>query len=260
SNLLIPIGTVRADRLLFVPSLGVALAAGCLLERGLRRGGAARAVAAAVLVGLPGFYSWRSVTRNLDWRTQEALWTATVRDNPGSAVGWSFVGDFRRDRDELESAAEAYRRAFELRDGAGFFYPEAHNRYADAVNRLGRRDEAIEHYRRVLEELPQQPTALLNLGEALLHAPGTRDESVEVLQRLSRLTPDDFRVHVNLAQALRLAGRLDEASASIDRAARLRPGEPFIWDIKAMIESLRGRDEEARRAQAEASRLRGGSP
>jgi Flp pilus assembly protein TadD len=58
-------------------------------------------------------------------------------------------------------------------------YPEAHNNLATVLRRMGRVDEAREHYRLALQYRPDYPQARRNLA-ALLEsqdAPPTQEES-----------------------------------------------------------------------------------
>lgn len=256
SNLLFPIGTIRADRLLFVPSLGFTLAVAWVLAELARLRGA-RPIAVLALVAMAGLYSWRTIARNPVWRSTESLWTATVRVNPGSAVAWHYNGDIHRDAGRIDEAAICYQRAFELRDGAGFFYPEAHIRYAQILKGRGLHEAAEAQYRLVLSHEPTEPTAMLNLAVILLRRDESREESIELLQKLIRLEPDDFRSYANLAQAQVLAGRLDEARTAVDRAIELQPDTAGLWDMKSEIETRSGRTAEAERARVRFEQLQG---
>jgi len=231
SNLLFPIGTVRAERLLFVPSLGVVVCLGWLLAEVFRR---QRHVAVLLGLLLAGFYAWRTVTRNPDWRSSERLWQVTLRANPGSPLAWRSVGDTYRDRGELQQAAEFYRKAYELRDGAGFGDPEAHSRYANAMAKLGHRREAAVHYRKAIARDPRHYTALNNLGELLLQG-GQFREALDLLQRAADTRPDDFMPWGNLAQAASLAGDHDRALAAIDKAVALVPGRKDVAEAREEI-------------------------
>jgi hypothetical protein len=233
SNLLFPIGTVRADRLLFVPSLGFAVVLAWVL---LRIDACKREAATALLVLLLGFYGWRTVTRNAEWKSQETLWKADVARNPGSPVAWAFLGDILGEEGKPGEAEEAYRRSFELRDRIGF-YPESHNNYARLLSNRGATAEAKRHYRLVLADDPAQFTALVNLGEIQLHADSTRAEATRLLRRATAVKPEDFIPWANLAEAYRLSGRPDSALAAIGRAIRLRPD---LEDLKAVRRELEG--------------------
>ena len=256
SNLLLPIGTVRGDRLLFLPSLGFAFAFGAGLDWLTER---ARFVGFATLALVLGFYAWRTHERNLDWRSQESLWMATTRDNPGSAVAWFNLGDVHAQAGRKQEAERCYVRAFELRDGAGFFYPEAHNRLAALLVERGERDGAETHYRQVVERAPRQYTALVNLGQLLMSDPAHSDESIALLRRAVEAKPDGAVGHANLAQALGMAGRLGEATKAIDAALRLRPLDPQMWQIKASIAAAAGDQAGAAEAQKRVEALRGGA-
>jgi tetratricopeptide (TPR) repeat protein len=239
SNLIFPIGTIRADRLLFLPSLGFALMVAYGLAELAR---IRRKPAVLIMVLMLGFYGWRTISRNRAWLSQESLWAVTVQDNPGSAIAWAFVGDNYRAKDQHQQAAEAYQRSYQLRDGAGFFYTESHNNYAQMMVKLGDRAAAETHYRLVLGKRPGQHTALVNLGELLLHEAETRSESIELLRRATRVKPNRVEGYVNLAQALKLAGQFQQATRTIDQALQVQPENALLWEIKAECLQLAGED------------------
>lgn len=235
SNLLFPVGTIRADRLLFIPSLGVMICLGWLLLALFRQ---QRHLAALVSALFLGFYGWRTVTRNPDWRTTESLWRATVAHNPGSPIGWSSLGDIYRERGDLKGAADAYRKAIELREGAGFAAADAHSRYAGVLVKLGQKGEAEIHYRKVLEREPRRLAALNNLGELLLQRAAAR-EAAELFQRAADVEPNNFMPWANLAQAALAAADLERALAAVQRAIRLAPAEQDLRLLQADIVARR---------------------
>jgi cytochrome c-type biogenesis protein CcmH/NrfG len=224
---------VRGDRLLFVPSLGFTVVLAWVI---LRIHAWKREAAALVLVLVLGFYGWRTVTRNAEWKSQETLWKADIAKNPGTPVGWAFLGDIYRDQGNRAEAETAYHRSFELRDRIGF-YPESHNNYARLLSDRGALAEAKRQYRLVLRDDPAQFTALCNLGEIQLRADSTRAEAIALLRRATMVKADDFIPWANLAEAYRLAGRPDSALAAIERAIRLRPD---LEDLKASRRELTG--------------------
>lgn len=88
SNLLILIGTIMAERLMYLPGVGLLLAAGWACERVVMRAGGrgvtprvAVAVALLVAVGL----TLRTIDRNRDWSSGTRLFAAAVEVNPSSA-------------------------------------------------------------------------------------------------------------------------------------------------------------------------------
>ena len=245
--------TRLARRGLDIPRFGIAWFILKLADRG-------RSVAWVILLLLIGFYGWRTVSRNADWKSQETLWTADIETNPGSAKGWAFLADIHKDRGEFELAEEGYRHAFELRDAVGF-YPEAHNDYAALMSRKGNSAEAERHYRLVLKRRPDQFTAMVNLGAMLVVPDSTRDEAIELLTRAIAAKDDDVAPRINLTQAHDFNGRYDLALQTLEGAIRLEPTRSDLWDIKAQILGRTGLLQEAQNAtnQANQFRTRGGS-
>jgi len=252
SHLIVPIGTIRADRLLFFPSLGFVLILAHLLEELEQR---QRIAAAVVGVAIVCFYGWRTYTRNFDWYSNDTLWEVTLRQNPGSAVGWLAWGHGRQLAGEYEQAAKAYQRAWELRDRLGFFYLDAHLSHADMLKQLKDDHGAEEQYRLVLKHEPRNRAALMNLGELLFRDPARRPEAMEFLKRAIEEDPTDFRGYANMAQACKLTGDYPTALRYIDDAIRLAPEEAGLWRIKADILHRAGRSAEALEARQRAEEL-----
>ena len=89
SNLIVLIGSIMAERFLYLPSVGLA---GCVVaaiyalgqRRFLKRPAAARVAWAALgLVCLA--FTARTYARNFDWQDDRSLWTSAVDVCPGSA-------------------------------------------------------------------------------------------------------------------------------------------------------------------------------
>ncbi len=160
------------------------------------------------------------------------------------------------DRGDFPEAERCFRQAIELRDGAGFFYPEAHTKHAQILLRRGERAGAEEEYRLVVLERPRHYAALVNLAEMLLQDPAKREEAIGLLERATAVRPDGFEAHGNLAQAYRLAGRREEAMRAIEAAARLRPEDPEVWELRSRILAEAGRSSEAEEAARQGRRLR----
>lgn len=89
SNLIVLIGSIMAERFLYLPSVGLAgavVAVACALAR-LRffDRSATRPVVWAALGVLCVVYAARTYARNFDWRDDFSLWTSAVSVCPGSA-------------------------------------------------------------------------------------------------------------------------------------------------------------------------------
>jgi len=83
SNLLFPIGTIRADRLLYLPSLGVLACLVLAIYSAARRPKWAWAAPLALSLLAIGF-AGRTWMRNQDWNSELAIAKADLPENPGS--------------------------------------------------------------------------------------------------------------------------------------------------------------------------------
>lgn len=103
SNSLLPRFDLANDRHLYLSLLGPALLAAVPLA-GLRR----PALAGGGLLALALVLATATVARNQDYRSELALWQATVRDSPGKARAWTNLGFARQQAGDLAGARAAY--------------------------------------------------------------------------------------------------------------------------------------------------------
>jgi hypothetical protein len=159
ANILFPTGTIMAERLAYLPSLGLCLAIGHLgAAFAARKGPAAvmRArrwgvVALAVVAVLA--CSARTLARIPDWKDNFALAMADVATMPRSAKLQAGAGMFLADAGRAAEAEAHLRRALEI-------YPEyaqMHYNLAVLLARRGARADAVSHLRRAIELAPGNP-------------------------------------------------------------------------------------------------------
>ena len=103
SNSLLPRFDLANDRHLYLSLLGAALLV-AVPASGLRR----EALAGGALLGLALVLAVATVRRNHDYRSELALWQATVRDSPGKARPWTNLGFARQQAGDLDGARRAY--------------------------------------------------------------------------------------------------------------------------------------------------------
>ena len=83
SNLLFPIGTIMAERLLYLPLAGWLACLAFAIDSAARR--SRQAHLAPVIIGLiVGAFAIRTWVRNLDWKDDLTMATASVQTSPGS--------------------------------------------------------------------------------------------------------------------------------------------------------------------------------
>jgi protein O-mannosyl-transferase len=238
SNFIITIGTICAERLLYLPSAGALVTAVVGVER-LAAGPPARrrlvAGATAILIVLGAV---RTVTRNRDWNNEVALWSAAVKAAPRSARVQSEYG--RILMAQAENAAEAGRTADaeELYSGARSHFEAAlkiYPSYSPAIEGLAmihslhdRFDEAIVLYERALQAWPGNFAALTNWGSALWERARRTGARAPALHQQGRI-----------AEANDLIREADDGSqqalGKIDRAIAMMPSYAHAHLIRAMI-------------------------
>jgi len=175
ANLLFPIGTIMAERLLYLPSVGVCLGAGWVIERlrlhlaggaepvaapgAARRLGAAGAAVVLVLLALGA----RSELRLRDWTDDYTIFRSALGAEPRSVRVLFNYGAESEVRGEDREAERVYRAALTLAPE----FAEASYNLAGVLVRQRRWDEAIERYRTALLAQPGNVRYLVNLAHAL---------------------------------------------------------------------------------------------
>jgi tetratricopeptide (TPR) repeat protein len=248
SNFFILGASTMAERLLYLPSVGLA---GCVVaaiyalgQRRLLKPPAARV--AWVALGLVCLaFTARTYARNLDWRDERSLWASTVAACPGSARAHYSLGlALERDPDRLTDAIAEYETALQIEPD----FVEAHNNLANDLARLpGRLPEAIVEYQAALRIQPGRAAVHYNLANALAQTPGRLPEAIAEYQAALRLRPDYAEAHSGLANALaQTPGRLPEAIAEYQAALRLRPDRADVhYNLANALAQTPGRLAEA---------------
>jgi len=128
-----------------------------------------------------------------------------------------------------------------------------------ALEKEGRREEALQHYLEALRLEPNRPQVHGNLGN-VLDAMGRFEEAVAQYQEALRLRPGVAPVYNNLGLAYAAQGRMEEAVSNYLEAIRLQPGDapPHFFMGNARLKQ--GRISEAIAAYRETLRRDPGHP
>jgi Flp pilus assembly protein TadD len=122
-------------------------------------------------------------------------------------------------RDYAAAQAE-FREAIRLKPDDGM----AHYNLGNALDKQGRREEAIAEYREAIRLKPDDAVAHNNLG-SVLGKQGRLAEAMAALGEAIRLKPEYAEAHSNLGNALLAQGKAAEAIAALREAIRLKPDE-----------------------------------
>jgi tetratricopeptide (TPR) repeat protein len=215
SSSVIPIATQTvAEHRMYLPlaaltTMAVLGAAGALGRRAARPG-----LAVAVALGVA------TLVRNLDYRSEVAIWADTAAKRPTNARAHNNLGQALDRAGRIEAAVASYDRALALQPK----YPETHYNLGVARMRQGDPARAVAHYEAALRYQPDYPEALNNLGNALRQA-GRTDEAKARYQEALARRPRFAEAQNNLGNLLLQEGRTAEARRHFERALELRPAD-----------------------------------
>lgn len=187
-----------ADRYLYIPSAGFALAVSWLFMRFVPQNTSAGqspptlgpsfwkkpAGMAGVLILLVLFIL--SVQRNNAWKDNKSFMLQRLADAPGYAEGYNQLGALYLDQGMLEEAEQAFKKMIELS-------PEADRGYSNLgliYRKQGRLEEAEEILQKALSLKPNADGALLKYGSVLIEQ-GRFQEAEQVFAQCLAQAPED---------------------------------------------------------------------
>ncbi len=107
------------------------------------------------------------------------------------------------------------------------------------LEELGRVDDAIAHYKKMLQRYPGDWQLYLRLGQANLNH-GRPEASLSYFEQASRLAPDEYYPYQGLVSAYYQLGRYQDALTALQRLAAQHPEDKSITSyINDLQESLR---------------------
>jgi tetratricopeptide (TPR) repeat protein len=209
SNLLFPIGVLKAERILYTPSAGFVLAAVALLAplfARLRQPQWSARLALALVVAALGARTW---VRNRDWENNYTLALASERIAPNSPVLQMNLAIWYREQGQLEQAKAPLAKVI-----------EAEPQDWKAYSMLGEIETELGEF-----ELAGHIPVQIFLARALCQAQRFA-EAVPVLEGLCRALPDNPASWANLVVALRNSGAGARANEVAREGQRRFPGHP----------------------------------
>jgi Tfp pilus assembly protein PilF len=218
-NFFFPIGTIMAERLLYLPSVPLSLLAGLAAARAAAGPVWRRTlVSAAIVLALAGNLG-AAVARNRDWRSDEALFAATVGQAPRSAKAHFNYGSLLLEKGETEKAEPLLRKAVAIAPS----YPEAHNLLGTIHLARGELAEAERAFRVALADAPEYAPALGNLGMTLVRQ-SRWEEAEKALRQAVARDPSLAVAYLNLGLLAEIRQDFAEAIVLYRRAYSIDPG------------------------------------
>ena len=251
SNLLVPVGTIFGERLLYLPSVALALGVAALAALALadprpllRRA----AVAAGLVVGL--LFAGRSVAYASAWSDEVSLFSEAVRALPGSSKAHRLLGAALIEVGRLPEGIREIETAVGGLSDVADPPAEPFVELGVAYERLGRLDDAEAVYADLLRRRPEYPDALWRLGVVRWgqRRPG---EATRLWERTLAVAPGHAQAMTDLGIARYAGGDLAGAEALWIRATEVDPRSAGPWLSLGNLYEQRGDLSRARRAWRE---------
>jgi tetratricopeptide (TPR) repeat protein len=251
SNIVFPVGTHIAERLLFMPSVGFAMVLAILGYRLASRSVAAGKAPAyrhfsmvLVILAVVGLvYAGRTIARNPVWKDNFTLFLNDVENSPNSAKLRNAAGGELVTQSVNEQNAE--KRNQMLREAIGHLkeatriHPNYKNAYlllGNAYNYLQEFDQSIESFQKALNIDPAYRDAKRNLGITYKDAGkfygetrGELDKAIQYLNQAYSLLPKEYEVLRLLGVAHGVKGNGYEAVEYFTLASEINPNDPQAW-------------------------------
>jgi tetratricopeptide (TPR) repeat protein len=229
---IIPISTVKADRYLYLPSVGFFLVIAWLLARGwtfLQERKVAFApftkllpVGYWMMVAMIVFsYAWSTVQRNRDWKDSETLWAATLETTPNSPIALNNLGLIYTEQGLYEKAIALYEQVLDL-------YPDiekieqVYGNLASAYIGQQKYDQALDYFQKSLEANPEYEPAYLGLGRVSMEL-GQYDNAAGIYRQALALHPQSEAVYNQIGNLSVVQGKYDDAIVHYQKAIALNP-------------------------------------
>ena len=248
SNVVFPIGASMGERLIYLSSVGFAIAFAVLLELIAKRIGKPPASVAIVLVPLLVLSAMKIIPRNAEWKNNTTLFIADVSKVPNSVkanvsaatalVSRADEAQDERSKDSLiHSAIQHLERAIELQSDIPRkdHYPDVYLNLGGAYYRLENYILAAEAYMRVMPEnqwfrqndISVSQTFMFASDEALRQ--GNLADAEAYVQRALIYQPNNADLHLRLGGIYYQKGDYARARSSYEKCTELLPDSPEVW-------------------------------
>lgn len=224
-------GQARADRYLYLPSigLGIALVWGVpMLLRGVAWATPARQLAASGCV-IAALGVWAFVQVGV-FRDSETVWRHALDVEADNFMAHNNLSVELTSQGRFAEAEEHVREAVRLNPT----YPLAQANLANALARRGQYAEALAHYDLALQRQPESPETHYNLGLTFARL-GRYEEAAAQYREALSMKPTDAMAHYSFGALLVGLGKQLEGLEHLRRAVALQPD----WsEPRAMLERV----------------------
>jgi tetratricopeptide (TPR) repeat protein len=243
SNLVLTIGTSMGDRLMYFPSLGFCILISVLMVHFFKIDAIdtkkiennSRLIPTMLIVL---FFSYKTYSRNFDWKDNNTLYSKDVKTVPNSAKAHYYLGlelikviadkeqDPEKKRKIYEEGIVELRKAVEILPAFGSVYTQM----GVAYHRLKNYEKAIENYKKASSLSATDAITLNNIGTIYFEWK-KYEEAMEYFKKALQIDSRYIDAYINLGSVYGTVGDFQNAIISFQNAITYAPenGKPYYF-------------------------------
>jgi len=225
---------VFCERYLYLPSIGFCFLLSYLLMRFLKV-----KLRIWIVMIILGFYSYKTVKRNVDWKDDYSLWVKTVKTSPSRIVHFNFAGGCYK-RKLYEQAIPELKWVIKAEPDE----LKAHFMLGSIYSKKGWWDKAEVEYKKIIEIDPNYPKAHFNLGNCF-RGQGRYDKAAAEYKKEIEINPDYAKAHYNLGWIYHKKRRLEKAITEYKKTIEIKPDFAEAYSNLGVIYAGKGQYDRA---------------
>jgi tetratricopeptide (TPR) repeat protein len=183
---------IVAERYVYLGYIGFCVAAAMLYDRivSLKKW---RVVGTCVGIIIVIALSTRTMVRNSEWRTEDSLWVATLRESPEYSKSWNNMGDVYARHGMYDKSIEAFTQATKLNPQ----YAAAYHNIGDTYLQMKKYDEAVPYFEKALSINPDLWQSYRGLA-GIAAAKGDYQQALRYIEQALAINPVDATLQQNV--------------------------------------------------------------
>ena len=250
SNIVLTIGTLFGERLLFTPSIAFALITGIVFIKYIQPKGNKALMGSALLIGV--IYAGITITRNTEWDSNSSLYAADVKKQPNSCM-LNYWQSLELTNEEYLNTLTPDQRTDALNEGLTYLeksldlnpnYGEALSQMGLVYYKLGQNENALTYYDKALNQ-GKGGVNMLNNVAAIYFGLGDFEKAKSYYERTVTIDPYHRDAWGNLGITYAQLADFTSAENAFIQAIKINPNNGQLHFYLGMTLNQVGKSEEA---------------